>query len=200
MEIRILGPLEASENGQPLVVDPPGVVTRIDAATSSVVGKWHFPSASGVAVGDGVAWVLTGDGVARIPATRVSQPLMISLGSTAGGPSAAAQAIAFGAGAVWTTNALSDPSCMHAPCPQRPGNVFRIDPHTNIVAATIGAGFNRPVGAAFGDGSLWVVADSSLFRVDPAQNRVVARISLGQQPVGVAAGSGRIWVAVGAAN
>jgi hypothetical protein len=156
--------------------------------------KWHFPSASGVAVGDGAAWVITGDGVARITPTRGSQPLMISLGSTASGPSVAAEAIALGPGGVWTANA----SCTAGRCPGARGNVFRIDPHNNIVDATIGGRFRRPLGAAYGEGSLWVIDNRSLFRIDPAKNRVVARISLGQQPVGVAAGAGGFWVAVGA--
>jgi len=182
------------------VVDPPGVVTRIDAARSAVSGKWHFASATAVAAGDGAAWVLTGDGVARIPATRGSQPVTISLGSTESGPSPAAQAIAIGRGAVWTANDLRNPSCLpiHCSLAAGPGNVFRIDPQTNIVDQTIGGRFRRPLGAAYGEGSLWVVDDRSLFRVDPAKNRVVARISLAEQPVAVAAGEGGVWVAVGA--
>jgi DNA-binding SARP family transcriptional activator len=179
------------------VVDPPGVVTRIDAATSSVAGQWHFASATAVAAGDGAAWVLTGDGVERIPATHGSQPVTISLGTSVSGPSPAAQAIAVGPGAVWTANALPDASCADGECPQAPGNVFRIDPRANIVEATIAGRFRSPLGAAFGGGSLWVIDDRSLFRVDPTKNRVIARISLAEQPVGVAAGEGGVWVAVG---
>jgi DNA-binding SARP family transcriptional activator len=183
------------------VVDPPGVVTRIDAASSTVSGKWHFPSAYAVAAGDDAAWVLTGGGVARISPSRSSQPVMISLGSTLSGPSLAAQAIAVGPAAVWTANALPDASCTSgSQCPQAPGNVSRIDPAANIVEAKIGGRFRSPIGAAYGEGSLWVIDDRSLFRVDPAKNRVVARISLADQPVGIAAGDGGVWVAVGAAK
>ncbi len=130
------------------VVDPPGAVTRIDAASSAVAGKWRFPRAYAVAVGNGAAWVLTGDGVARITATSGSKPAMISLGSTvSGGSSLTADAIALGAGSVWTANFLQRESCepMLSRCPQA-GNVFRIDPQTNIVEQTIGGPFRRRSG------------------------------------------------------
>jgi len=114
------------------VVDPPGVVTRIDTPSSAVTGKWHFHNANAVAAGDGAACVLTGDGVERIPATGGSRPVTISLGSTVSGPSPAAQAIAVGPGAVWTANFLQREPCepMISRCPQA-GNVFRIDPPTS---------------------------------------------------------------------
>jgi len=181
------------------VVDPPGAVTRIDTMRSAVAGKWHFRDAYGVAAGDGAAWVLTGDGVERITATRGSQPVTISLGSTASGPSPSAQAIAVGPPGVWTANAYVPPApCRPRRCPQASSNIFRIDPHTNIVETTIDGRFRGPLGATYGEGSLWVIDDRSLVRVDPAKNRVAARISLAEQPVGVAAGAGSVWVAVGA--
>jgi len=182
------------------VVDPPGVVTRIDAASSAIAGKWHFPRAYAVATGNGAAWVLTGDGLARITGRRGSKPVMISLGTTvSGGSSLAAEAVAFGAGSVWTANFLQRESCepLISRCPQA-GNVFRIDPGTNLVETTIGGGLRSPIGAAYGAGSLWVIDDRSLFRVDTAKNQIVARIGLAKKPVAVAAGDGSVWVAFGA--
>jgi DNA-binding SARP family transcriptional activator len=189
----------AATNKDVWVVDPPGVVTRIDAASSAVAGKWHFPSAYAVATGNGAAWVLTGDGLAGITARRGSKPVMISLGTTvSGGSSLAAEAIAVGAGSVWTANFLRRESCepLISSCPET-GNVFRIDPGTNLVETTIGGGLRRPIGAAYGEGALWLIDDRSLFRIDPAKDRVVARIGLAEKPVAVAAGDGGVWVAFG---
>jgi len=70
----------------------------------------------------------------------------------------------------------------------------------DIVEQTIGGPFRRPLGAAYGAGSLWVIDDRSLFRVDPAKNRVVARIGLAEKPVAVAAGDSGVWIAFGAAK
>lgn len=190
----------AAANKDVWVVDPPGVVTQIDVASSAIAGKWHFPRAYAVAIGKGAAWVLTDAGLARITGRRGSKPVMISLGTTvSGGSSLAAEAVAVGAGSVWTANFLQRESCepLIRRCPQA-GNVFRIDPGTNLVETTIGGGLRRPIGAAYGAGSLWVIDDRSLFRVDPAKNQVVARIGLARKPVAVAAGDGSVWVAFGA--
>jgi DNA-binding SARP family transcriptional activator len=184
------------------VVDPPGTVTHIDAATSAVTGKWHFRHAYAVALGTGPAWVLTDAGVARIRRTSGSHPVTISVGASESALSVFAEAIAVGAGSVWTANyrhplATCDPG-QAIPCSERSGNVFRIDPGANIVSETIEGGIRRPLAAAYGDGSLWVVDDRALLRIDPATNRVSARIRLAQQPTAVAAGEGRVWVAIGA--
>jgi len=55
---------------------------------------------------------------------------------------------------------------------------------------------SRPVGAAAGEGSVWVVNrdDNSITRIDPESNRVLATIRVGKKPLGVEAGEGLIWV------
>jgi DNA-binding SARP family transcriptional activator/streptogramin lyase len=180
------------------VVDPPGVVTWIDPATTTVAGRWFFLKAYAVTLGYGSAWVLTNDGIARISPAHGSSPQTISLGSTSGGTSPSARGIAAGAGAIWTANFLQPVGCF--PLAQHcrlAGNVFRIDPGSNLVEAKIGGAFREPGGAGYGAGSLWVIDDRALFRVDPKTNRVVAKISLPRTPVGVAAGKDGVWVAVG---
>jgi sugar lactone lactonase YvrE len=53
----------------------------------------------------------------------------------------------------------------------------------------------QPIGAALGDGSLWVVDSSgSVVRVDPHSGRVIARIPVAGTPDAVAAGAGSVWV------
>src|SRR5262249_37840256 len=69
------------------VVDPPGDVTHIDAASSAVTGKWYFRTAYAVAEGSGPAWVLTDARGARIARRRGSRPTPISLGATEGASS-----------------------------------------------------------------------------------------------------------------
>jgi YVTN family beta-propeller protein len=52
-------------------------------------------------------------------------------------------------------------------------------------------------GLAFGEGALWVTGDAlghELWRVNPATNRIAARIPLPFVPAGMAAGEGAVWV------
>jgi DNA-binding beta-propeller fold protein YncE len=79
-----------------------------------------------------------------------------------------------------------------APPSQRAGR-----PHVVAVVRVGGS----PVGAAFGDGSLWV-ADfrGTVARVDPATGRVRARIHFAGQPQTIAAGRSGVWVRTPDAN
>ncbi|MGI9184816.1 MAG: hypothetical protein ACR2GZ_07615 [Solirubrobacteraceae bacterium] len=48
-----------------------------------------------------------------------------------------------------------------------------------------------------GEGSVWVTAgrgDGSVYRIDPATDRVVATIHVGGSVSGIAVGAGRVWV------
>ena len=47
--------------------------------------------------------------------------------------------------------------------------------------------------------SIWVAArsDGTVYRVDPAQNRVVDTIAVGAKPTGLARADDGIWVAAG---
>ena len=54
----------------------------------------------------------------------------------------------------------------------------------------------RPFSLAQAAGSLWIAnfLSGSVERLDPATNRVIARIQVGGEPYGLAAGGGSIWV------
>src|SRR5919198_763469 len=54
----------------------------------------------------------------------------------------------------------------------------------------------RPFSLAEAAGSLWIAnfLSGAVERLDPATNRVVARISVGGEPYGLAAGGGSVWV------
>src|SRR6266516_570158 len=99
-----------------------------------------------------------------------------------------AKGVACGAGSLWA--ASSD------------GRLLRINPASNTVAAEIpvdpdGSG---PAGVAVGAGAVWVpvAMPASLWRIDPARNRVVDKIPLGgtglNGTVSVSATDGAVWV------
>jgi YVTN family beta-propeller protein len=54
----------------------------------------------------------------------------------------------------------------------------------------------QPCGAVEGFGSMWVstYGSSTLQRIDPATNRVIAQVDVGAQPCGLAVGAGAIWI------
>jgi YVTN family beta-propeller protein len=95
-------------------------------------------------------------------------------------------AIAVSAEAVWVAHGLL-------------GELTRVDPQfgslTKIPVAA-GTAFGSPGGGVAVDGrSVWAVfGDSTLGRIDAADNRVVGKGVAGIQPSGVAVGSGAVWV------
>ena len=84
------------------------------------------------------------------------------------------------------------------------GNLFRIDPKTNQIVATISVGLGCPPHApcgqvAIGQGAVWVMAGaaSKLVRVDPQTNQIVATIPfpVAQNPsLNVYVTPGAVWV------
>jgi DNA-binding beta-propeller fold protein YncE len=82
------------------------------------------------------------------------------------------------------------------------GEVTRIDPATNSVAARIpvDATGSGPAAVAFGAGAVWapVTMAGTLWAIDPSSDKVVTMISLGvplRGPVSVSATRGAVWVA-----
>ncbi len=76
------------------------------------------------------------------------------------------------------------------------GRVYRIEPRSGDIAATIGVG-HRPVGVAVGAGAAWVAnrQDATVSRIDPATDSVTDVIAVGQDPSAIAFGDGAVWVA-----
>jgi YVTN family beta-propeller protein len=74
--------------------------------------------------------------------------------------------------------------------------VFRIDPATNKVAATIELdGLSR--GSAADGASLWLsdFGHGKVWRIDAATNKIAATVKVGEAPTAIAVGHGSIWVA-----
>jgi hypothetical protein len=129
-------------------------------------------ASSAIAVGDGGVWVTTRDGLARIDAASSQVVSRIPVGRRLAG-------VAVGMGAVWAT----DPTI---------GTVFRIDPSTNDLVATVhvpGAG-----AVALGEGAVWITGRDGLTRVDPATNRTLAVIRT-PAATSLAVGAGAVWLA-----
>src|SRR5215470_9977369 len=94
------------------------------------------------------------------------------------------QGIAFTPGAAWVAYGND-----------KEFGVARIDTATKQVVARIATG-RWPVGAATGEGSVWIVNrnENTVSRIDPESNRVVATIRVGKKPIGIEVAEGSIWV------
>ena len=100
-----------------------------------------------------------------------------------------AEAIGSGAGSLWVTATDTD-----ANFDPLPGVVKRIDPATGATLATIPVG-KSPWAIDVSPGAVWVAnADSSsVMRIDPSTNQVVATIAI-PNAYGVTVGLGAVWV------
>jgi YVTN family beta-propeller protein len=145
-------------------------------------------TAVAVTVGEGAVWVrVDAGGVAALGETvqRVNPDSgqlgpRIAVGEGVG--------IAAGEGGVWAPNLDSE-------------TVSRIDARTNTVTATIPLRGTDPTSVAAGLGAVWVGIDnaegvsSTVERIDPAANAVVASISDERADIGlgIAADAGAVW-------
>ena len=75
------------------------------------------------------------------------------------------------------------------------GKIYKIDPATMAVLATVTVGAN-PLATAWVAGRLWVpnIDDNSVSVVDPATASVVGTNPAGQSPLAVASAAGHAWV------
>jgi DNA-binding beta-propeller fold protein YncE len=115
--------------------------------------------------------------------------------------------LAADAGAVWVITREHNGSGHWRPTRGTTPAVWRIDPKTNEPVERIPIPLT-PIRIALGAGSVWVTAmrvlsysgssaDATVFRIDPATNRVVARIRLGTRAVdGIVVSHGFVWVAI----
>jgi len=177
-------------------------------------------SPSDIAAGDGSMWVTSADEhtVSRVvPDTgEVGQTIQVGNGSSA---------VAADDHGVWVANSLDDTVSRIDPrtntvvqtIPVGGGpvavalgprsvwvvsrddqSITRLDSRTGDASAPVPVGAAAaPRALAVGAGSLWVADEKRgvVFRVDPAQRRVVDTITVGNGPVDVAVGNGSVWVA-----
>ena len=85
---------------------------------------------------------------------------------------------------------------------QQPQEVVPVVQPVGAVAATITLpDSGGPLGVAYGHGSVWTMlagpsdkAPGLVARIDPSNNRIIARVPVGKFPARAAAGAGAIWV------
>jgi sugar lactone lactonase YvrE len=153
---------------------PASPVLRVALAT-----EVHVGSVGDLAASDGALWVSGSRVVTRLDAAtgrivaRIRTPRTGDFSHIAGG-----------AGSIWATADR--------------GTVYRIDPSTERVTATIHVG-GVVLGIAVGAGRVWVTRLSQgpgeVIRIDPRTNRVAGPpIKVGPGPVQIAFGGGAVWV------
>jgi DNA-binding beta-propeller fold protein YncE len=115
-----------------------------------------------------------------------------------------AATISLGAGVQITKVAASDTAVWVLSTDRR---LFRIDPTTNSVTATLDLPNSEwpESDVAYGEGSVWVTVASpdtvnhpeldSVLRIDAQTNQLLARIHVGHSPEGIAFTPGTVWVA-----
>ena len=183
---------------------------RIDPKTNSIAARIHVGhSPEGIAVTSDAIWTANHrsswpsdaphpDGIFEIsqvdPATntetrRVQVERRVTTDDQAGfccGPQGMTEA----AGSIWTTDPQYDGA----------GLVIRVDPATGTVAATIPLNGTKAVacGDMTGDANqVWFVSgcdQETIGRIDPASDRLVATINVGNMARGIALGFNSVWV------
>jgi DNA-binding SARP family transcriptional activator/streptogramin lyase len=166
-------------------------LVRVDLARNKVVAAIRVDSGATdwvneLAIGFGSVWLARADEhtLLRVdPATNRIVARIHGFGSSYSG-----MPIAVGEGAVWALRFTGDHMTL-----------FRVDPSKNMVVARIpvgGRGASPPAGTvAVGAGSVWTGNwDSTLSRIDPRSNKVIAVYKLPSVPQNVTFGEGSLWV------
>ena len=167
-----------------------GTVSRIDLDTNQVVATvpvGNLPRH--VAVGYGAVWVGNlGDGtVSRIDPSTNRVSATIPLDPATQPFVAQPLGVAAGVGAIWVTSGVVGADC---------GTVFRIDPATNQIVASI-AVERWPGQVVALEDAVWVThtVPHILSRIDPQTNQVSATLSLECPTMGLAADATGVWAA-----
>ncbi len=151
------------------------------------------------------------------PQPRIAPPVKVARIKVGGRP----EAIAAGAGAVWTADTFSRRAARIDPGSRRPQSL-RLPGFPGDVAAGGGAAWFAlpeqgalaratpdgrttlvkvgllPVAVAFGEGAVWVLADRQVQKVDPASGKPAGPpIRLPVNAGSIAAGEGGVWVVGG---
>jgi len=167
-----------------------GTVSRIDLDTNQVVATvpvGNLPRH--IAAGYGAVWVGNlGDGtVSRIDPSTNRVSATIPLDPSPQPFVAQPTGLVAGAGAVWVPSAVVGAES---------GTVFRIDPDTNQILASIKVE-RWPAQVVTTDDAVWVThtVPPVLSRIDPDTNEASANLSLECSTMGLAADAASVWAA-----
>jgi serine/threonine-protein kinase len=159
-------------------------VAHIDARTAELVESIGIESrhAEGLTVGGGFLWItnpatVRGQGTETVSRFDLRSREVVSTIAVGKTPIFTT----FGLGSVWVSNYDDDTVSVIRPGSARAETIRVAD---------------GPLGIATGYGSVWVVCywKRQLVRIDPATQRIVARIGIGEGPLSVATGAGGVWV------
>jgi virginiamycin B lyase len=155
-----------------------GTIVRIDPRRNKVVARIRgFGDPNGLAYAYNALWVsdLAGGRVLRVNThtNRITARIKI----------AKADWITPGAGALWVSSERN--------------HVYRLDPHTGKVTASVSVGAN-PLASAFVGGELWVpnIDSNTISVVDPASDAVSRTIPAGNAPLGVLSTADGVFVSM----
>jgi streptogramin lyase len=151
---------------------------KVDPATGAVVEPISQASACGVAADDDDVWI-SSPGLGTV--VRYDPQTLEVRASIDVAPMVFM--IAIGSDAVWVAGEADG------------GTVYRIDPATNSVVASISTPNPFATGIAVGHGAVWVPGRENkvVYRIDPATNEVVATIQMPSAVGGLGVGSDAIW-------
>jgi streptogramin lyase len=183
----------AAGAGSVWVIDKTGKVRRFDAGTgqTSTIQVARNPTAVTVGGNPPGVWVTTPASSSAAALWHID-PAGDTVAGSIGLPTPPSDLVA-GGGAVWLVGAIEGD---YGP------SLYRVDLQTTGVRA-VGAVTSQiapAIGVAIGFGDLWVATrvpgsnPSIVQRVDPANGRRLASVTVGHVPVDVAAGEGAVWV------
>jgi hypothetical protein len=178
-------------------------LARIDSVTRAVAREVALEPADRIralSFGEGALWATTGLGVLRIDPVSLEIIARVDVRHVSG--------IVAGAGSAWAAGKwgihLRDfprggPAIVGTPAPADRRVVYRINPTTRALVATIALGFVPSSIATFGN-QVWAISEwasekSELICIDAVANAVASRIPLDQSIQHVTAGEGAIFVA-----
>jgi virginiamycin B lyase len=175
-------------DGAGVWVQRAGEVVRVDPQTNRVTARVPMrpPDSDLGGVGDGSLWLTQ---VAQGTVTRVDPATGRTLATirVPGAQAPESIEVAVGPGVVWVAYDLGTLGG---------GIIARVDPATNTVAATVRIP-DSPGELAIGDRTVlvWTGHDSGVAdQIDPATNRVAARIPVCRGSNAVASGAGAFWI------
>ena len=155
------------------------MLLRVDPTRLRITDRYDIPPyATAVRAGEGAVWVVyQGDGaLIRVdPNTgKVADPIGLGLDPLF---------FDVGEGGVWVMNQVD-------------GSISHVDPKKDAVVATIALDKRIQGGdLTVGEGSVWVRASDELVaRIDPATDRLVARIGKSAGSGSASAGDGYLWI------
>ncbi len=155
-----------------------GKITKFDPVSGTILGTIEIPDPCGLAADDNDLWVTRPDlaQAERYDVATLEKRAVIPLGPRVSG-------IAIGPDAIWASGEADG------------GTVWRIDPATNQVVASIRAPGAEPVGLLVAFGSVWTGSRTKglIYRIDPSSNAITETIKVGYSVGGIGVGPDAIW-------